>query len=328
MLLLSEKEIHRVVSMNDMIDAVKKAFIMMTEGTCEVPLRTVIDDKDGQSTFLFMPAYAPGMDVASLKVINIFPGNIDRGLSSAPAQILLINGETGYIDALIDGTCVTQLRTGGSTGAAFSVLAKENCRKGALIGTGGQAPAQLEAMLCVRELEQISVFDIDQRRCRAFAAEMTEKLARYGVPIIAAESSDECIEDADLIITVTPSAGPVFDGSKVRAGATICAIGTYEPHKHEIDTETVRRASKIICDWKDAVLSESGDLMIPIAEGIITESDVQCSLGEVLLGRSPGRETDEEIILYETVGVAMQDLAAAKVIYDKSLDCGAGTRWE
>jgi ornithine cyclodeaminase len=128
--------------------------------------------------------------------------------------------------------------------------------------------------------------------------------------------------------TVTASAQPVFDGSKIKAGATISAVGTYEPHKHEIDTETVRRASKIVCDWKDAVLSESGDLLIPIAEGIIKESDVQGSLGDVLLGRNPGRENDEEIILYETVGVAMQDLAAAKIIYDKALECGAGTRWE
>lgn len=328
MLLLSEKDIRRVVTMNDMIEAVKNAFVMMTEGPCEVPLRTVIDNADGRSTFLFMPAYAPEMSAASLKVVNIFPGNIDKGLSSAPGQILLIDGETGYIEALIDGTCVTQLRTGASTGAAFSVLAKEHCRKGALIGTGGQASAQLEAMLCVRDLEEISVYDMNQQRCRAFAAEMTEKLACYGVPITTAGSADECIEDADLIVTVTPSATPVFDGSKIKAGATISGVGTYEPHKHEIDAETVRRASKIVCDWKDAVLSESGDLLIPIAEGIIKESDVQGSLGDVLLGRNPGRENDEEIILYETVGVAMQDLAAAKIIYDKALECGAGTRWE
>lgn len=327
MLLLSEQDIRRSITMRDMIDAVKSAFVMMSEGRCDVPLRTVIDHKDGSSTFVFMPAYAPDMDTASVKVVDIFPGNIDRGLSSAPGQILLIDGQTGYVIALIDGTCVTQLRTGASTGAAFSILAKERCRKGALIGTGGQAPAQLEAMLCTRELQEVSVFDMNARRCQDFAAAMNAQLGHYGVPITAAADADQCIEDADLIVTVTPSAKPVFDGSKVRPGATISCVGTYEPHKHELDPAVLPRASRIICDWKDAVLAESGDLLIPLSEGIISEADIQGSLGDVLLGRIRGRESDEEIIVYETVGVAMQDLTAARMIYDKALSAGAGTRW-
>ena len=328
MLLLSEKDISSIITMEDMIGAAEKAFVMMAEGTCQAPQRTVINHKDGNSTFLFMPAYAPDMDAAAVKVVDIFPGNIDRGLSSAPGQILLIDGQTGYVNALIDGTCVTRLRTGASTGAAFRALAKEHCRKGALIGTGGQAPAQLEAMLCARKLEEVSVFDLNPDRCRAFASEMSQRLARFGVPITAAASSDECIADADLIITVTVSSEPVFDGSKVKAGATVSGVGTYEPHKHELPTEIIRRASKIICDWEDAVLAESGDLLIPLKQGVIYREKIRGSLGDVLLGNVTGRENDDEIIVYETVGIAMQDLAAAQVIYNKALAAGAGTRWE
>ena len=115
--------------------------------------------------------------------------------------------------------------------------------------------------------------------------------------------------------------------SRPAPGATISGVGTYEPHKHELDPAVLPRASRIICDWKDAVLAESGDLLIPLSEGIISEADIQGSLGDVLLGRSRGRESDEEIIVYETVGIAMQDLTAARMIYDNALSAGAGTRW-
>ncbi len=328
MILLSEKDIRQVVTMKEIIEAVKTSFVMMAKGECEVPLRTVIEHADGESAFLFMPAYAQEMDAASLKVVNIFPRNIDRGLSSAPGQILLIDGETGYISALIDGACVTRLRTGASTGAAFDALAREDCRKGALIGTGGQAAAQLEAMLAVRDLEEVSVYDINGERCRQFAEAFQNDPRFEGIVFKAAADPDECIADADLIATATVSARPVFDGTKVKNGATISAVGTYEPHKHELDPAVLPRASKIICDWRDAVLSESGDLLIPLSQGIIRESDIQGSLGDILCGRLPGRESDDEIIVYETVGVAMQDLAAAKLICEKARAAGIGTFWE
>ena len=228
---------------------------------------------------------------------------------------------------MLDGTYVTQLRTGASSGAAFDLLGKKECKKGAMIGTGGQAAAQLEAMLAARKLEEVKIFDLNEERCKAFAEEMQKEQAKYGATIIPAKDSDDCIEDADLIVTVTPSAKPVFDGTKVKAGATISCVGTYEPHKHELDPAVLPRASKIICDSKEAALSETGDLLIPIADGIITEEDVLGSLGDVINGKIKGRENDEEIIVYETVGVAAQDLVAAKVIYDKAVEAGKGLRW-
>ena len=332
MLLLSERDIRECVTMKDVIGAVEKAFIMMEKGGCQVPQRTVIRHSDGESCFLFMPAYASEMHAAAVKVVDIFPRNIDIGLPSAPGQILLIDGDTGCVSALIDGTCVTRLRTGASTGAAFDALAKKRCRKGALIGAGGQARAQLEAMLAVRRLEEVSVFDLDEERCRAFAERAAEDLAREAgfqkVKITAADTSDECIDGADLIITVTPSSVPVFDGTKVMPGATISAVGTYEPHKHELDPAVLPRASKIVCDRTEAVLAESGDLLIPISEGLVKKEDIYGNLGEVLCGTLPGRESDDEIIVYETVGVAMQDLTAAKTIYDSAIAKGVGTVWE
>ena len=251
MLLLSKEDIKSVITMKDMIEADKQAFKMVVDGTVDTPLRTVINGKyDG--AFLFMPAYAPELDAAAMKVINIFPHNIDNNLMTSPAQTMLIDGKTGYVIAMLDGTYVTQLRTGASSGAAFDLLGKKECKKGAMIGTGGQAATQLEAMLATRKLEEVKIFDLNEERCKAFAEEMQKELAKYGATIIPAKDSDDCIEDADLIITVTPSAKPVFDGTKVKAGATISCVGTYEPHKHELDPAVLPRASKIICDSKEA----------------------------------------------------------------------------
>jgi len=327
MLLLSREDIKKVFTIKDAIEADKKAFRYVVEGKCEIPLRTNIQAPKYDGCFLFMPAYLEEMDTASLKIINIFPHNIDNGIPSSPAQVLLIDGKTGLVTAVLDGTYVTQLRTGAASGAAFDVLAKKDCRIGALIGTGGQAPTQLEAMLAARTLQEVRVYDMNPERTKAFAETMQEELKDYEARIIAAASSDEAIDEADLIITVTPSSKPVFDGTKVKAGATISCVGAYQHHMQEMDPAILPRASKIYFDSREAVLSESGDILIPLEEGIITEKDFTGDLGDVLLGKVVGRENDDEIIVFETVGVAAQDLVAAKEIYEKAVKAGVGITW-
>lgn len=328
MLLLSREDIKKVFSMKDAIAADKKAFQFVVEGKCEAPLRTNIQAPKYDGCFLFMPAYVEEMDTASLKIINIFPHNIDNGIPSSPAQVLLIDGKTGVVQSVLDGTYVTQLRTGASSGAAFDVLAKKDCRIGALIGTGGQAATQLEAMLVARKLEEVRVFDINYERTAAFAEQMQRELESYGAKILPAKSSDEAIDNADLLITVTPSSKPVFDGTKVKKGATVSCVGAYQHHMQEMDPAILPRASKIYFDSQEAVLSESGDILIPLEKGIITENDFTGNLGDVINGNLVGRENDDEIIVYETVGVATQDLVTAKVIYDKAVAAGVGTEWK
>ncbi|MGF0033203.1 ornithine cyclodeaminase family protein [Bariatricus sp. SGI.154] len=328
MLLLNREDIKKVFSMKDAIEADKKAFTLVVEGKCDAPLRTNIQAPRYEGCFLFMPAYVEEMDTASLKIINIFPHNIDEGLPSSPAQVLLIDGKTGIVTAVLDGTYVTQMRTGAASGAAFDVLAKKDCKIGALIGTGGQAATQLEAMLAARKLEEVRVYDLNYDRTEVFARKMQEELASYGAKITAVKSSDEAIDDADLLITVTPSSTPVFDGTKIKKGATISCVGAYQHHMQEMDPAILPRASKIYFDSKDAVLSESGDILIPLEEGIITEDDFTGDLGSVIKGELVGRENDDEIIVFETVGVATQDLMAAKTIYDRAVAAGVGIDWK
>ena len=314
MLLLSREDIKKVFSIREAVEADKKAFTLVVEGKCDSPLRTKIQAPRYDGCFLFMPAYVEEMDTAALKTVNIFPHNIDNGLPTSPAQVLLIDGKTGVVTAVLDGTYVTQLRTGASSGVAFDMLAKKDCRIGALIGTGGQAATQLEAMIAVRELEE-------------FAEQMQKELQSYGTKIKAVKSSDEAIDDADLLITVTPSSKPVFDGTKIKKGCTISCVGAYQHHMQEMDPAILPRAAKIYFDSQEAVLSESGDILIPLEEGIITEDDFTGDIGKVIKGELIGRENDDEIIVYETVGVGAQDLVTAKTIYEKALEAGVGTQW-
>lgn len=311
----SKEDIEKNISMRDVIEAVKQAFSLTEKGEIDAPLRTVIKAENG--SFVFMPAYSSELGLAVLKSVNVFPCNAEKGLTTTPAEILLIDATTGYMLAILDGTYVTQLRTGAASGAAFDVLAKKNCRKGALIGTGGQAEAQLEAMLTARKLEEVSIFSPNREKCMAFVERMNAKFSADGVSIQCAESAEECVEDADLIITVTTAEKPVFDGKLVKKGATVSCVGTYEPNKHEIDPQLIARADKIYCDCKEAVLSESGDILIPMSEGLIKEDDICGGLGEVINGTLCGRENDDEIIVFETVGIAAQDLITSGMIYNR-----------
>lgn len=327
MLLLSRDNIKQVFTMNDAIAADKLAFQLFSENKTEVPLRTQIVDEKQNGTFLFMPSYSPDLAAAALKIINIFPDNIDKGLSSAPAQVLLVDGATGYVNALLDGTTVTQLRTGAASGVAFDVLGRKDAKKGALIGTGGQAATQLEAMLCVRNLDVVYVFDQNSERTQAFVEEMKRTLKKYPTEILPATSSDEAIHDADLIITVTPATSPVFDGNKVKRGATVSCVGSYQPQMQEMDPVILKRASKIYFDSEEAVLSEAGDILIPLAEGLITKDDFTGDIGEVLLEKVVGRESEDEIIVFKTVGIGAQDLVTAQKIYECALEKEIGKEW-
>lgn len=327
MLLLSKDDIKKIFTMRDSIETNKLSFKLFSEGKSEVPLRTTIQAPNHNGVFLFMPSYVEELDVAGLKVVNIFPENINENLPTAPAQVLLIDGKTGIVSAILDGTYVTQLRTGASSGAAFDLFSIKGAKTGALIGTGGQASAQLEAMMVARDLDIVKVYDLNKERTEAFVNKMKEDLKEYRTEIVAASSSDEAIDDADIIVTVTPSNTPVFDGTKVKKGATVSCVGSYQHHMQEMDPAILPRTSKIYFDSQEAVLSESGDILIPLEEGIITKEDFTGDIGDVLLGNIVGRENDDEIIVYKNVGVGLLDLMTARAIYIKAKEAGIGTEW-
>lgn len=328
MLLLNKQDIKGVFTMKDAIEADKTAYRLFSEGKADVPLRTVIQSADGKNSFCFMPSYCGDMTAAGIKIVNIFPGNSEKGLPATIGQVLLIDGETGEIKAIMDGTYITALRTGAASGAAFDLLGRVDAKIGALIGTGSQAECQLEAMMTARKLERVNVAARDFKKTQAFVEDMRAAFSEtYDTEIVAVEDANKAIKEADLIVCVTVSETPVFDAKFVKKGAVISGVGSYLPNMQELDPKVFDMAGKIYFDSKDAVLSESGDILKPLAEGSLSESSFTGDIGELIQGRIPGRESEEEIIVFKNVGLGILDLVAAAEIYDKAAGSGAGLVW-
>ena len=325
MLLLSKQDIASIFSMKNAIDSDKTAFKLFSENKSVVPLRTNIDIPKFSGQSLYMPAYVQELDSIGIKIVSVFPKNVDKGMPSVLAKMILLDGKTGEVCCIMDGTYLTQLRTGAGSGAATDVLAIKDAKKGALIGTGGQAECQLEAMLTVRNLESVKIFDMNLERAQEFCTEMTQKFDKFPAKISVAKTTREAIENADIITTVTTSRIPVIDGKYVKKGAHINAVGSYTPVMQEIDEYTIKNADSVFVDSKDAVLSESGDLIIPMDKGIIDACRINGEIGEVLSGRIKGRKNDNEITIYKTVGIAVMDVVTAYDIYNCALKMHIGT---
>ncbi|WP_088549931.1 ornithine cyclodeaminase family protein [Paenibacillus aquistagni] len=328
MLILTKQHIEQVFTMKDAIEADKEALRLYTEGKCEVPLRVNIDIPKQQGQSLFMPAYVEGLDATGVKIVSVFPNNIKQGKPSVPAQMILLDGKTGEVCAIMDGTYLTQLRTGAVQGAATDILARADSKIAVLFGTGGQASAQLEAMLNVRDLEEVRVFDLDYERAKSFAAQMQQQFASFKTRIVAVEDGDAAIVDADIITAVTTSKRPVFNGNLVKKGTHINGVGAYTPQMQELPEIIVQRADKVVFDTTEGVLAEAGDVIIPMDKGIVSKQDFTGELGQVILGQAKGRENDEEITLFKTVGTAVLDVVTAQLIYEKAMQHGVGQQVE
>ena len=328
-LILREEDILKAVDIKDIIEADKEALKNYSDGGSDIPLRTVIDvDKDSSSTAIFMPGYIKDKNALGMKIIDIYPDNIEKGFVTSPSTMILIDKDNGFVKAILDGTILTRLRTGAVSGAATEVLSNEDARSFLLIGTGGQAGTQLEAVLAVRDIEEAFVFDVNYERAEAFAKEMNEKLKKYGTKILAIKELDEVLGDVDIITTVTTSKKPVFDGNKVKKGVHVNSVGSYTPDMQETPPDLLVRSGKIFTDTKEGVIEEAGDVIIPISEGKISKEKVAHELGDLLLGREVGRESKEEITWFKTVGFAGLDLVAGEKIYQLAKEKGIGTKIE
>ncbi|WP_300281798.1 ornithine cyclodeaminase family protein [Peptacetobacter sp.] len=328
MLLLNKEDIKKVFTMKDAIEADKKAYQSFCENDAIVPIRTNIGTERAGESMLFMPGYVKSLESAGVKIVSVFPENAKKGKPVVPATVILMDATTGEVISILDGTYITRVRTGAASGAAIDLLAKKDSKIGALIGTGGQAPAQLEAMLAARDFEEVRVYSRNKEKREKFAEDMDAELKSYGTKIIASQSSEEAISDADVIVLATTSQVPVIDGNLVKNGALISGVGSYMPNMHEIDEISIKRSSKIFCDSVDAVLEEAGCIITPLKKGIITKESLNKELGDVVSGKIPGRESDDEIIIFKSVGIGVQDVVTAKMIYDRAVEKNIGTNWE
>ncbi len=313
MLLLSDDEISRLLSMGEAMDAVEKAFGEFAKGSVKMPARSTIMLDRYSGSISFMPSYLPESGALATKIISIYPRNPEKGLPTTVAWIVVNDPETGMIEALLDGTYLTAMRTGAVTGVAARYLAPKDTRVAAVIGCGVQGKTQAMAVAEACELETIRLFDLSDERMRRFAEEMGPKL---GVDIVPSSSGAEAVADADVVVTATTSKNPVLRREWLGDRVHVSAIGAFYPDWRELDTATVSEA-KVVVDSREAIMEEAGDILIPISEGAITVDHIHAELGELVLGRKKGRTPEDGLTVFKSVGLAIQDSSVANLVMKK-----------
>lgn len=326
MLFLSKNDIQTIFSMKEAIEASKKALMLHSQGKSIVPLRVNLNIAKENGQCLFMPAVINDLDSVGIKIVSVFPNNDRCAKPVVSAQMILLNGKTGEVSAMLDGTYLTQLRTGALQGAATDILARKDSKIASLFGVGAQAQCQLEALLTVRNLSEIRVVSRSFDRSQQFVKENQPVFASYNVKMIAVENGNEAIHDADVIIAATNSKTPVFDARFIKKGAHINGIGSFTPEMQELPESLITRANKLIFDTREGVLAEAGDFIIPWKKKKLNDKNLTGELGEILLNKIKGRETDQEITVFKSVGFAVLDIVTAQSIHQKALDLNIGIK--
>ena len=323
-LLLTKDNVAQVLQMSDCMDAVEKAFGELAAGTAVLPLRTNIKPAGGLA--LYMPAYLPSMGALACKVVTVYKDNPTKhNLPTTIGKVLLQDPATGEVICIMDGGYLTAVRTGAASGVATKFMAREDSgQTAAIFGAGVQAKMQLWAVAEARKLDKAFVYDLLPDAAKSFASEMSGKL---DLEVVAADSVDTLLKESDIICTATSSPEPIFDGNLVKPGSHINGIGSHTPNARELDTAIIQR-SKFVADSYEACLKEAGDIMIPLAAGEIKEDHMFAELGEIVNGSKPGRSNAEEITLFKSNGLAIQDTATAKLVYDKAVAAGIGKNVE
>ena len=322
-LILNRNEVASVLKMNDCMNVVEAAFSELSEGTAVLPLRTAITPPDGLS--LYMPAYLKKMGALACKVVTVYKNNPSKhNLPTTIGKVLLQDPETGNVICIMDGGYLTAVRTGAASGVATKYLArKDSGQTAGIFGAGVQAKMQLWAVAEAVKLSKAFVYDLSDIAVSNFIKEMGEKL---NIEIIKITNPNDMLQ-ADIICTATSSATPIFDGKLVKAGTHINGIGSHTPNARELDTEIIKR-SKFVGDSREACFKEAGDIIIPVNEGAITESHFYAELGELITGKKAGRINNSEITIFKSNGLAIQDVATAKLVYDMALAAGIGLNVE
>ncbi len=322
-LVLSEAEVERLLPMEECIVVMSEALAALARGEMFQPLRSVVRPPDGAGFIGLMPAHRGAPQPAfGLKAINVMPGNPARGLDAHQGAVLLSDGETGELLAVLNASPITAIRTAAVSAVATRALAREDARELAIIGAGVQARSHLTAMAAVRPFERARIWSRTAAHAERLVAE-----AGAPFPLEVVESAEAAVRNADVIVTATSAPEPVLRRQWLAEGAHVNAVGSSIPTTRELDTETVAAASLFV-DRRESTENESGDYLMPLREGAIGPEHIQAELGEVLVGAAPGRTSAGELTVFKSLGIAIEDLAAAEYVVARARETGAGTEVE
>ena len=318
LLVLAGRHVRELLPYDECADVMRRALAGLAAGSLEQPLRTIVRPSGAAGFMALMPAYARG-SAYGLKAICITPGNPAIGLDSHQGGVLLFAAGTGEPLALVNASAVTEIRTAAVSAVATGLLARPGAAELAIIGTGVQAQAHARALAATRPLTGIRLAGRDPARAREVAAALAAELA---LPVSAHAGARDAIEGADIVVTATTSPEPVLSREWLAAGAHVNAVGACVPGARELDTATMADAA-LFADSRESVRSEAGDYLLAQRDGAV--NPVRAELGELLTGAAPGRAGDEEITVFESLGLAAEDLAAASYLYEKATRLGSGT---
>ncbi|MBM3143956.1 MAG: ornithine cyclodeaminase family protein [Chloroflexi bacterium] len=326
MMILTANDVCKALPMKETIEAMKHAYAALTGGKAEVPLRTRLPVPPQEGVSLIMPAFIQADEEAlAIKVVSVFPKNLEQGLPIINAVVLVLDAQTGVPRAILEGGALTAIRTGAASGAATELLSRPDSKTAAIFGAGVQGRTQLEAVCTVRSIETAWVYDLDTEQVSTFIEEIA---GRGPIPddLRAGRTPEEAIAEADIICTATTSSTPVFPDEAIKAGAHINGVGSYTLEMIEIPPETVGRAI-VYVDSRQAVLAEAGEVVAAITARLISAGEL-IELGSLVNGDVSGRTDDEQITFFKSVGVAVQDAMAARLAMHNASEMGLGQRVE
>jgi ornithine cyclodeaminase len=304
-------DVIRYLPMTECIEVMQRALITVARGGAILPLRQIVWQPDRTGALGVMPAYLDDPGIFGAKIITVFPDNRGTPYESHQGSVLIFEREHGRPLAILDASAITAVRTAAVSGVATRALARENAHDLAILGSGTQAVTHLEAMRAVRPISRARVWSRTPENAQRFAQEQSQ---RQGIDVIATGSAREAVDGADIICTVTSAREPVLEGAWIAPGAHINDAGASTPAFRELDTEAVAR-SKVVVDRRESALNEAGDILIPIQEGRFGEDHILAELGEILADNIRIRTSDEDITLFRSLGLAIEDLAAAYHVY-------------
>ncbi len=312
--ILSQAEVNALLPMGECLEAMAGVLTALSRGEAQLPLRTVLRLPEADAAFAVMPGELRQPPVLGLKAIGVFPHNAGTALDSHQGVVLLLHPDTGAPLAVMDASSITALRTAAVSGVATRAMARSDAGDLALIGSGVQARSHLEAMQLVRSLRRIRVWSPRAESVLGFVRWAERHLSLQVEP---ASSPREAVHGADVICTVSASRTPIVEGEWLSEGAHVNAVGASIPSARELDTRAIVQ-SRLVVDRLESARNEAGDFLVPRSEGAITDSHIVGELGDVLLGKLPGRTGPREITIFKSLGLAVEDLAAAHLVLRKA----------
>ena len=319
MMILSANDQKNLVDMREVLQCVEVALKEFSALKTDTPIRTALPFGNGNSG-LVMPSVAEGLDTMGLKYVTVVPGNKDSGKKAIHGVVLLSDIKTGEPLALLEGSYLTLIRTGALSGVATKYLARQDAKSLGIIGTGEQASGLCEAILAVRNIETIYLFNRSEQKAEEFAAFVT---TTYQKEVVVCRNPDEVVRNSDILVTATTSMTPVFSQS-LQPGIHVNAVGSFRPTMQELPTDAICAATKVVVESKEAALEEAGDLCIPILEGVFSQDELHAELGQIVSGERSGREDNQEITVFKSVGLAIVDIVVAKYLYDLAIKSKKG----